>query len=82
MPSFYVLDPHGRHQTRLTGHEVWERRRVWSPDGRRIVFVSNRDGDSAIYAINTDGSGLTRLTNHPAEDAWPAACGSSPPASP
>jgi Tol biopolymer transport system component len=30
---------------------------VWSPDGRRIAFVSRRDG-SALYVMNADGSGL------------------------
>jgi TolB protein len=34
----------------------------WSPDGRQIAFDSGSAGDSDIYAINTDGSGLTRLT--------------------
>jgi TolB protein len=30
---------------------------VWSPDGRRIAFVSLRDG-KALYVMNADGSGL------------------------
>ena len=30
---------------------------VWSPDGRRIAFVSRRDG-RALYVMNADGSGL------------------------
>ena len=34
-----------------------------SPDGKRIAFVSNRDGTSDLYVINTDGSGLRRLTS-------------------
>jgi Tol biopolymer transport system component len=28
---------------------------AWSPDGRRIAFVSNRDGNFEIYAVNADG---------------------------
>lgn len=35
-----------------------------SPD---IVFVSHRDGTSEIYAINSDGTGLTRLTTNAVE---------------
>ena len=30
---------------------------VWSPDGRRIAFVSRRDGRT-LYVMNADGSGL------------------------
>lgn len=44
---------------------------VWSPDGERLAFTSNRDGNSEIYVVNKDGSGLRRLTNHPAIDVTP-----------
>jgi TolB protein len=44
---------------------------AWSPDGSRLAFTSNRDGNSEIYVINRDGSGLRRLTNHPAIDVTP-----------
>jgi TolB protein len=44
---------------------------AWSPDGARIAFTSNRDGNSEIYVSNADGSGLRRLTNHPAIDSTP-----------
>ena len=43
----------------------------WSPDGSRIAFSSNRDGNFDIYTMSADGSGLTRLTNHPASDKDP-----------
>ena len=44
---------------------------AWSPDGARIAFTSSRDGNSEIYVMNVDGSGLRRLTNHPAIDSTP-----------
>jgi Tol biopolymer transport system component len=38
---------------------------VWSPDGRRIAFESNRgDGRYAIFLINRDGSGLVQVTDY------------------
>ena len=43
----------------------------WSPDGRKIVFVSDRDGNVEIYAINADGSGQRNLTRHPGHDSDP-----------
>jgi Tol biopolymer transport system component len=45
---------------------------AWSPDGRKIVFVSDRDGNSEIYVMNANGSGQRSLTRNPAYDADPA----------
>ena len=36
---------------------------AWSPDGRRIVFVSDRDGGFEVYVMNADGSGQRGLTH-------------------
>ncbi len=44
---------------------------VWSPDGTRIAFQSNRDGNAEIYVMNRDGSGIRRVTNHPLSDTTP-----------
>jgi hypothetical protein len=36
---------------------------VWSPDGRRVAFQSDRDGDHGLFVENADGTGvLERLT--------------------
>ncbi len=43
----------------------------WSPDGQYLVFVSTRDGNSEIYRINRDGTGLINLTNNDAADSRP-----------
>jgi dipeptidyl aminopeptidase/acylaminoacyl peptidase len=47
---------------------------AWSPDGTRLVFQSDRSqqNDWDIYAVNWDGSGLTRLTSGPEADQEPA----------
>lgn len=42
--------------------EGWNHTPVWSPDGKRIVFVSHRAGSHHIYVMNVDGSGLTQMT--------------------
>ena len=46
---------------------------AWSPDGTRIAFSSDRDGNSEIYVMNADGSSPINLTNSPDHDgsfAW------------
>jgi TolB protein len=44
---------------------------VWSPDGSKLAFTTNRDGNPEIYVMNRDGSGVRRLTNSPAIDVTP-----------
>ena len=41
---------------------------AWSPDGRTIVFVSWRDGNGEVYAMDADSSSPRNLTQHPAKD--------------
>jgi dipeptidyl aminopeptidase/acylaminoacyl peptidase len=43
-----------------------------SPDGKRIVYWSQADGDFEIYVINADGSGRRQLTKNRGNDALPA----------
>jgi TolB protein len=50
---------------------------VFSPDGRRIAFTSQGDGNREIYVMNFDGSGLFRLTRNKAEDTAPTFSGDS-----
>ena len=38
---------------------------AWSPDGSKIAFTSDSDGDYEVYVMNADGSAQTRLTNSP-----------------
>ena len=45
---------------------------TWSPDGRKIAFVSDRAGKGEIYVMNADGSGKRRLTRNGAPDFGPA----------
>lgn len=42
------------------------------PPPERVVFVSERDGNPELYAINPDGSAPTRLTNDGASDTNPS----------
>ena len=48
-----------------TGFNSWP---AVSPDGKKIAFGSNRDGDYEIYVMNADGSNVRRVTNHAERD--------------
>jgi Tol biopolymer transport system component len=43
----------------------------WSPDGQRIAFTSNRDGDAEIYTVNVDGWHVQQLTDNDTFDGAP-----------
>ena len=45
---------------------------AWSPSGARIAFTSTRDGNSEIYIMNSNGTGVVNLTNHPKTDFFPS----------
>jgi Tol biopolymer transport system component len=45
---------------------------VWSPDGKKIAYTSNREGNYDIFLMNADGSGITRLTSSPTNESYPA----------
>ncbi|MGC1120749.1 MAG: hypothetical protein WBA22_06610 [Candidatus Methanofastidiosia archaeon] len=44
----------------------------WSPDGEKILFVSDREGNFDIYVMNADGSSPQNLTRNSAWDSEPA----------
>jgi TolB protein len=45
---------------------------AFSPDGSRIAFGSNRDGNRELYVVDRDGRNPpVRLTNHPGDDLAP-----------
>ena len=48
---------------RLTDHLADDWSPLWSPDGRYIAFMSDRDGNDDIYVMGSDGSNQRRLTN-------------------
>jgi Tol biopolymer transport system component len=56
----------------ISDNDFCDRAPVWSPDGKRVAFVSDRDGDWEIYGMNADGSDQHRLTRSPGIDRAPA----------
>ncbi len=68
--NIIMMNPDGSGKTTIT-NTANDLEPAMSPDGNRVVFMSERDGNQEIYVINTNGTGLTRLTNDSARDFAP-----------
>ena len=56
---------------RITDNPGYDAEPVVSPDGRQIVFGSQREGDFDIYIMDPDGSDVRRLTDTTGYDGGP-----------
>ena len=54
-----------QHLTESGGVNAWP---AVSPDGKRVVFSSSRDGAFNLYLMDVDGHNVLRLTNSPTSD--------------
>jgi len=63
--DIYLAPRAGGHATRLTSHEGLELFPKFSPDGSKIAFTGQYDGDMSVYVMPIDGGEPTRLTFHP-----------------
>jgi Tol biopolymer transport system component len=69
--DIFLLSSDGGAPVNLTEHPANDGWARWAPDGRRIVFHSNRDGDFEIYAMDLDGGLVTQLTDNGIIDQFP-----------
>jgi Tol biopolymer transport system component len=66
------MNADGSGVQRVTDHPADDTAPAWSPDGTRLAFQTNRDGNSEIYSIAVDGTGLTNLSRSPGQETTPA----------
>jgi dipeptidyl aminopeptidase/acylaminoacyl peptidase len=52
---------------RVTHHAAADTRPRWSPDGKRIAFLSARDGASQVYVVDAAGGAARKVTALPTE---------------
>ncbi len=72
--EIYSMRLDGSRLTNLTSHKGCDTEPSWSPDGSKIVFVSDRNSSlicSSIYLMDADGSNQTRLTFSKSKDYSP-----------
>ena len=69
--DIYTVRRDGSDLRRLTATPGYDAEATVSPDGRTIVFTSERDGDLEIYTMGVDGSSLRRLTHTVGYDGGP-----------
>jgi WD40 repeat protein len=67
----YIAKADGSDPLQLTDHPRDDSFPSWSPDGRKILFHSDRNGNYDIFVVNYDGTGLTQLTTNTTADTFP-----------
>jgi len=70
--DIFIMNADGSGFQQLTNNNFADIQPHFSPDGSKIVFTSDRDGNEEIYEMNADGTGVTRLTNNSADDESPS----------
>jgi Tol biopolymer transport system component len=75
--DIYAVNRDGSELVKLTNGAGREKHATWSPDGKNIAFVSDRDGHDDIYVLKIDdgpeagGRELYRLTDSPEDEGHP-----------
>ncbi|HEX8336288.1 MAG TPA: hypothetical protein VF621_06130 [Pyrinomonadaceae bacterium] len=67
----YVMSADGGQPSRLTHAPAFDGAPAWSPDGSRITFGSERDGDPEVYVMSADGGGQAKLAGGAGVDELP-----------
>ena len=62
--DLYCVPANGGEARQLTTNAAYDSQPIWSPDGKKIAFTSNREGSLDVYVISTKGGAPTRLTTN------------------
>lgn len=61
--DLYLLPSEGGSAKPLTAGTMFDFQPAWSPDGKRIAFISDRSGNEELWIIGTDGKGAKKLSH-------------------
>ena len=66
--DLYLVDSEGGEARQITSNPAYDYSPVWSPDGKTVVFASDRYGNFDIYKVSVEGGVPVRLTTHSAKE--------------
>ena len=66
--DIFTATPDGKNIKNLTNSPGYDAEATISPDGKKIIFTSERDGDLELYSMDVSGKNIKRLTNEPGYD--------------
>ncbi len=69
--NLWIMDRDGGHRRRLTTGPHVDERPCITPDGRTVVFVSDRSGHQNLWQVNTATGELKQVTKHAGLDYRP-----------
>jgi tricorn protease len=70
--DIWTVPVSGGDATRLTDNPANDNDINWSPDGSKLVFISDRGNQPDLYVLDVKTKAVTRLTNDPAAESAPA----------
>ena len=62
--DIFTVPSAGGDATQLTTNAAYDSEPIWSPDGSKIAFMSDRKGSMDVYVMNRRGGAATRLTTN------------------
>lgn len=68
--DIYVVGVDGKGLSRVTSDASSNYSPAWSPDDRRLAFISDRDDNHNLYVMSADGTNVVRLS--PLEASTPS----------
>jgi len=60
--DLYTLPITGGEATRITGGQAYDMQPAFSPDGKKLAFISDRNGSENVWIANADASHARAIT--------------------